>query len=178
MCSIAYYLVSFQSKSYKIVLDRAVDTPGHEKYVVDGFNAVQERYLATCLIIRSTPEVDKIDSKRMCVYAMTKKGEVRFSEYCKRLPDLCDEIGTKVYNKHAKREAKSKLKHKYYWVHKEEDILFNGMKAVYKSLNNQDKLTMKQFYHIRYDPGLGKGFCGMQLIPCACTGCVENFSNP
>ena len=33
--------------------------------------------------------------------------------------DIRDEIGTKVDKKHAKREAKSCLKQKYYWVHKE-----------------------------------------------------------
>ena len=70
----------FLSKSYQIVLDIAVDTPGHGKDVVDGFSAVQKRYLATCLRIRSMPEVDKIDSKRMRVDAMTEKGEVRFSK--------------------------------------------------------------------------------------------------
>ena len=56
----------------------------------------------------STPEVDNIDSKRMRVDAMTKKGEVSFSEECKRLLDLCDEIGTKGDKKHAKREAKAR----------------------------------------------------------------------
>ena len=40
--SIAYYLMSYLSKSYKIVLDRAVHTPGHGKDLVDGFNAVQK----------------------------------------------------------------------------------------------------------------------------------------
>ena len=78
-CSIAYYLMSYLSKSYQIVLDRAVDTPGHGKYVVDGSNAVQKRYLATCLRMRSTPEVDKIDSKRMRFDAMTNKIEVSFA---------------------------------------------------------------------------------------------------
>ena len=53
-CSIAYYMMSYLSKSYQIVLDRAVDTPGHGKDVVDVFNAVQKRYLATCLRMRST----------------------------------------------------------------------------------------------------------------------------
>ena len=118
-CSIAYYIMSYLSTSYKIVLDRAVDTPGHGKDVVDGFNAVQKRYLATCLRIRSTPEKDKIDSKRMHVETMTEKGEVSFAEECKRLLDICDGIGTKGDKKHAKREAKARLKHKYYWVHKE-----------------------------------------------------------
>ena len=73
-CSIAYYLMSCLSTSYQIVLDRAVDTPVHGKDVVDVFNAVQKRYLATCLRMRSTPEKDKIDSKRMLVEAMTEKG--------------------------------------------------------------------------------------------------------
>ena len=101
-CSIAYYLMSCLSKSYQIVLDRVVDTPVHGKDVVDGFIAVQKRYLATCLRMRSTPELDKIDSKHMHVDAMTKKGEVTFAEECKRLMDLCDEIGTKGDKKHAK----------------------------------------------------------------------------
>ena len=42
-CSIDYYLMSYLSKSYQIVLDRAVDTPGHGKDVVGGFNAFQKR---------------------------------------------------------------------------------------------------------------------------------------
>ena len=40
-CSIAYYLMSFISKSYKIIFDRAIDTPVYGKDVVYGFNAIQ-----------------------------------------------------------------------------------------------------------------------------------------
>ena len=71
MCSIAYYLMSYLSKSYQFFLDRAVDTPGRVKDVVNGFNAVHKRYLTTCLRMRSTTKKDKIDSKRMRVEAMT-----------------------------------------------------------------------------------------------------------
>ena len=67
--------------------------------------------------MRRTPEKKKIDSKRMRVEAMTEKGEASFSEGCKRLLDLRDEIGTKGDKKHAKREAIARLKQKYYWVH-------------------------------------------------------------
>ena len=59
-CSIAYYLISYLSKLFQIVLDRAVDTPGRGKDVVYGFNAVQKRYLATCLRMRSTPEKPRL----------------------------------------------------------------------------------------------------------------------
>ena len=48
-CSIAYYQMSYLSKSYQIVLDRSIDSPGHGKDVVDVFNAVQKQYLATFL---------------------------------------------------------------------------------------------------------------------------------
>ena len=126
----------------------------------------------------STNEVDNIDSKRMNVDTMTNKVELSFAKECKRLLDLCDEISTKGNKKHSKREAKARLKHKYYWVYKEEDILFNGMKTIYKIQNNQDKVTMKHFYHIICDPDLDEGFCAIQLIPCACTGCVEQLSKP
>ena len=120
--------------------------------------------------MRSTPEKDKIDSKRMSVEAMTEKGEVSFAEECKCLLDLRDEIGTKSDKKHAKYEANARLDHKYYWMHKEEDTLFNSMKAVYKILNNKDKVSMKHFYHNICDPDLDKGFCSMRRKPCACTG--------
>ena len=69
----------FLSKSYQKILDRDVDTPGHIKDIVGGFNAVQKWYLATCLRMCSTPKVEKIYSKCMCVDAMTEKGEVIFS---------------------------------------------------------------------------------------------------
>ena len=59
-CSIAYYLMYFISKSYQISLDKAFDTPGHGKDVVDGFNTVHKRYLATFLRMRSTPEKDRL----------------------------------------------------------------------------------------------------------------------
>ena len=79
-CYTAYYMMSYLSKSYQIFLGRAFDTPGHGKYVVDGFNAVQKWYLATCFRMRSTSEVDKIDSNSMRIDDMTEKREVRFSE--------------------------------------------------------------------------------------------------
>ena len=55
----------------------------------------------------------------MNVYAMNDKEKVIFTKECKRLLDFCDEIGTKGDKKHAKREAKERLKHKYYRLHKE-----------------------------------------------------------
>ena len=52
------------------------------------------------------------------------------------------------------------------------------MKAVYNTLNNEDKVTIKHFYHIRCNPDLDENFCAMRHTPCACTGCFEKLSNP
>ena len=52
------------------------------------------------------------------------------------------------------------------------------MKDVYKIQNHQYKVTMKHFYYIICDPDLDEVFCAMRHIPCACTGCVEQLSNP
>ena len=52
------------------------------------------------------------------------------------------------------------------------------MKDVYKILDNQDKVTMKDFYHIRCDIDLGEYLCAMQHTPCDFTGCVGQFSKP
>ena len=51
------------------------------------------------------------------------------------------------------------------------------MKAVYLILSNQDKVTIKHFYHIICNPDLGEGFCAMRHTPCACTECSEQLSN-
>ena len=75
-CSMAYYLIYFLSKSYQIVLDRAVDTRGHGRDIEDGFNDVWKQYVANCLRICSPHEIENIESDRMRVDDMTEKGEV------------------------------------------------------------------------------------------------------
>ena len=105
-------MMSFLSKSYQIVLDRAFDTPGHGKYVVGGFNDIQQRYLATCLRMCSTPEVDNFDSKCMPVDSKNETAEVSFAKECKCLLHLLDDISTKCDKKHSKRELKAHLNHK------------------------------------------------------------------
>ena len=48
----------------------------------------------------------------MSVDTMTEKWEVSFAEEFKHLLDLCDKIGTKGDKKHAKQEAKERIRHK------------------------------------------------------------------
>ena len=50
----------------------------------------------------------------MHVDTITEKGKVIFAEECKRLLDIRDEIATKGDKNDEKREAKARLKQKYY----------------------------------------------------------------
>ena len=100
----------FLAEPHETVLDRAVDTPGYGKYVVDGFNAVQKQYLDIFLRMPITLEVDKIDSKRTHVDDMTQKVKVSFAEEHNRLLNLSDEVDTKGNKKHAKNCSKIALK--------------------------------------------------------------------
>ena len=90
--------------------------------------------------------------------------------------DLCDEVSTNGDKKHANVKSKASLKHKYYWVNKEENKLFNSTMAVHHILNNQDKVTVLKVYNIIFDTDLGKYFCAMRLIPCTCTRVFNNSS--
>ena len=45
MCALDIYLMTVLSSSYGIIMDRAINTPVHVKYVVDGINATDKCYL-------------------------------------------------------------------------------------------------------------------------------------
>ena len=39
------YIMNVLSSSYGIIMDRAINSPGHRKNVADGLNATEKRYL-------------------------------------------------------------------------------------------------------------------------------------
>ena len=51
------------------------------------------------------------------------------------------------------------------------------MKAVYKILNNKDKVSMKHFYHIRCYSELGEGFCACGGYLVLVLGVLSNSPN-
>ena len=44
-CASALYLLSVMSQTYSIIISRGISAPGNGKEVVDGLNAVDERYI-------------------------------------------------------------------------------------------------------------------------------------
>ena len=44
-CYLLIYLMNVLSSSYGIIMDRAMNAPGHGENVVDGLNATRKQYL-------------------------------------------------------------------------------------------------------------------------------------
>ena len=44
-CGLSIYLMNVLSSLYGIILDREINSPGHEKNVVGGLNVTDKRYL-------------------------------------------------------------------------------------------------------------------------------------
>ena len=45
ICASALYLISVMSQCYSVIIDRGIIAPEHGKEVVDGLNAIENRYI-------------------------------------------------------------------------------------------------------------------------------------
>ena len=174
-CSKAFFLLSVIAAGRRIIIDRAIDAPGHGKGVVDGMNAIDKGYLGKCLCLTSTPEVHN-DERRMNIHSMNEEGEFSFAEECQRLCVHRDNIGMTGDTKHKKREAASAVKQRIYHVHQENDIMHMNLNIKAKFPKRDDNIKMRDLYHIRCDPDLGLGKCAMRRIPCACIACRQSLN--
>ena len=62
ICTSALHLMSVMSQTYSIIIDRGISAPGHRKEVVDGFNAVDKRYIYQLIFKVQLPGSVKFDS--------------------------------------------------------------------------------------------------------------------
>jgi hypothetical protein len=67
----ALYLLSLIAVTYRIVYERAIGAPGHEKDEVDGLNAVDKRYIAEKMSLVVTSEANE-GSSRLAPEAMVE----------------------------------------------------------------------------------------------------------
>eukprot|EP00957_Ditylum_brightwellii_P146250 11135765-Ditylum_brightwellii.AAC.1 len=69
---------------YGIVVDGAVGVSGYGKYVADGLNAMDKRYLRIAMPRNLFPEEDK-NVKTMSCHSATQMGPVSFAAECRHL---------------------------------------------------------------------------------------------
>ena len=65
------------SQVHSVIIDCAIDAPGHGKGEVDGFNAVDKRFLTQCMMRLLQGDTDD-DSKFLCPYTVTDAGVYSF----------------------------------------------------------------------------------------------------
>ena len=98
-CASAINLLSMLPMKYNIVIDRAVGAPGHGKDVVDGLNALDERYLKQCMFRLLNPEQKRCENK-MEYHSTTKSCPVSFAAECRRLlQNQADNIASMITSK-------------------------------------------------------------------------------
>eukprot|EP00957_Ditylum_brightwellii_P067561 5129265-Ditylum_brightwellii.AAC.1 len=78
------YLISTICMKHSIVINHAVDAPGHGKDVVDGLNAVDKRVLRIAMLRNSIPE-EQYNAKTMNSHSATPMGSFSFASECKHL---------------------------------------------------------------------------------------------
>ena len=88
-CGSILYLLSYISLKKKIIKDCMIGAPGYGKYLVDGINVYDKRYLKGKMCMIGTPEVDEC-SKRMKAHSMKGNEYSSFAEECKRLCECSD----------------------------------------------------------------------------------------
>ena len=67
--------MSVMSQTYSIIIDRGVSAPGHGKEVVDGFNAVDKRYIYQLMSKVQLPGSTRFDSQ-IKIHTDTEKKDV------------------------------------------------------------------------------------------------------
>ena len=74
------------STNFNIIVDRMIGSPGHGKYVIDGINARDKRYIMEKMCMIGTPEADDKES-RINVHSMVGFASCNLAKECKRLWD-------------------------------------------------------------------------------------------
>ena len=177
-CATAMYLLSLLASKYKVVIDRAIGAPGHGKSKIDGLNAVDKRFLRSCMCMIGMPEAND-GEKRMAAHAVVEDSSLSFAEECARLCSASDRsAGVKGGAKHAKHDEKAKMKKRFYHVQDPNKVKHTDLKKVAIGFHSGKKNGLMMHYNLRFDPDLGTGWAAVRRIPCACDACIEQLKLP
>ncbi len=95
------------------MIDRTVGAPGHGKYVVDGLNAVDKRFLSNAMFCILFPEETK-NSKSMQFHTATVTESFSFAEECRKLlQNHADNMSSVITENSGKRERLKNTKQKH-----------------------------------------------------------------
>ncbi len=177
-CGTALYLLSLLASQKHVVIDRAIEAPGHGKDIVDGLNATDKRFLKGKMCLIGSPEANG-SAHRMVAHSMVEGASKSLAEECAHLcSDEARTSGVKGSVKSEKRETNSKLKLRKYHVQQAETVKFRDLKMEVTGLPKKTKQShngLLAHYNIRVERDLGIGMAALRRIPCACDGCINQL---
>ena len=113
-CGNALMLLSVLARKYEIIIDRAVDAPGHGKGVVDGIQGSEKNFIRRKMCMTNKNGIDSQED-RMEAAQISDDTPTSFAKECIR---LCSAESRKMnvitHKKNKKREVSRKILEKFY----------------------------------------------------------------
>ena len=183
-CASAIYLMSVMSQCYSIIIDRGMSESGHGKYVVDGLNAVDKRYIYQFMSTVQLPGSVRFDSQIQMHTGTEKKDASLANEFKDHLEGEHRQNGAIDQGKSRKIFMERKWTERKYHVQDNAAVELKDVK-MYCNTNQFPALPfcgphskphgargLSKHYHLRFDPKLGMGICEILRIPCDCVTCT------
>ena len=129
-CALTIYLMTVLSSSYGIIMDRAMNAPGHGKNVVDGLNATEKHYLKggkelmVKLASNNTTNIEMLPSA-------SKYVSIKFAGQCLHILNGKEILnGLKGITKMKKRQSQFKYQPHILNVQRNSDVDHRGTKMI------------------------------------------------
>ena len=170
--------LSALARKHGIIIDRAVDAPGHGKGVVDGVQGTEKEFLRRkmCMINKNghDSEVERMEAAQMC-----SQGKTSFARECIRLCSNKNRIfGVSGDKKNKKREENRKVMERFYHYHESNPSEFIQVNKEGEGFKSGKRNGMNSHYNFRFHPRLGVGYCAARRIPCLCESCKQQLEKP
>ena len=186
-CATAIYLLSMLSKTYNIVIDRALCAPGHGKSEVDSINGVDKNTIHRKSMRKVVHAADMSDptsnsSTSLKAHTFTNiSNQKRYSpaEDCKRVLEAEGSEGVKSVVKREKREKERGINKRYWHVREVDDDLV-GIKCatITHPKFETGVCTFQDMYHYYTCPDMEIGMAALRRQPCNCAACDETIRKP
>ena len=172
------------SQCYSIIIDQGISVPGHGKEVVDGFNAVDKRYIYQLMSKVQLPGSFIFDSQIKMHTGTENKDVILDQEFKNRLEKENRQNGVIDKVKLKKLFMEIKWTERKYHVQDNATVELKDLK-MYCNTNQFPELLFSgpyykphgargliKHYHLRFDPKLGISLCAILRITCVYVACT------
>ena len=178
------------SKTYSIIIDCGISSPGHGKEVVDGINAVDKCYIYQLMSKVQLPG-SVIFYSQIKMHTVTENKDVSLvHEFKDHMEEEHRQNGSIDQGKSIKRFMKRKWTERQFHVQDNAAVELKDVK-IYCNTNQLLALPfcgpyskphcargLSKHYHLLFDPKLGMRVFSIRRVPCACIDCTSMLDKP